>query len=118
MAKSLVKGEIVFDQPPQLPPAAVVRIALQDTSEADAPATVVAEQVLRGASREANEHGLVRFALPFESAGERRSLSLSAHVDLNGDGRLEKGDYINMQSYPVSAAQLDDIAIHVKQIER
>ena len=119
--KSQLEGEIVFDQPPQLPPGTVVRIALQDTSEADAPAKVVAELVLKGAAREANERGRVRFVLPFEPVDERASLTLSAHVDLNGGGRLQKGDYINMQSYPVSAVsgkrQRDELSVHVEQVK-
>ena len=27
---------------------------------------------------------------------------MTAHVDLDGDGEVERGDYVTMQSYPVT----------------
>ena len=118
MSESLVKGEIVFDEMPNLPPGTVIRVTLRDTSMADAAAEVVTEQILKGAAQAANERGRVSFALPVEAHDARATYTLSAHVDVSGDGLFHKGDYINMQSYPVTTAKLpDNISIKVKQIK-
>ena len=118
MAEAVVSGEIVFDEPPELPDDAVIRVTLRDTGLADAPSRVVAQQVLEGDAPEWNRRGRVRFAVPFEAPDERASYTLSVHVDTGHTGRFHKGDYINMQSYPVSAADPpDDMSVVVKRIK-
>ncbi|HVG07769.1 MAG TPA: hypothetical protein VNM67_08685 [Thermoanaerobaculia bacterium] len=74
---------------------------LQDTTYADAPARLLAEQFLDGVrhDRRASEE------LPFALEGpppppEARNTSVSAHVDVDGDGRISPGDLVSQQSYP------------------
>jgi hypothetical protein len=39
-------------------------------------------------------------------------------VDLDGDGKISKGDYISMQSYPVlTFGSPSEVTIEVKQVE-
>ena len=69
-------------------------------SLADAPSRVLAEQVLTGLSV-----GEARAGLPFRleaPAGDPGvAYALSVHADLDGDGAISHGDYINYESYPV-----------------
>ena len=117
--EAVVRGEIVFEDEPALPPGAVIKLTLRDTGLADAPSQVVAERVLEGAAREANERGRVRFELPVGAGDERGSYTLSVHVAPEaGADRFRKGDYINMQSYPVSAARPpQNLSVLVKRIK-
>lgn len=117
--EAVVRGEIVFEDKPALPPGAVIRLTLRDTGLADAPSQVVAERTLEGAAREANERGRVAFELPLGGPrDERGSYTLSVHVASEpGAERFRKGDYINMQSYPVSATRPpQDLSVLVKRI--
>ena len=118
MSEPLVSGEIIFAEPPDLPPETIIRITLRDTSAADALSGVVAEQVLKDIATEANRQGKVEFALPGEIKDARGSYTISVHVDLNGNGQFKKGDFINMQSYPVlTYGQPNRITVQVKRIK-
>lgn len=117
MAEAVVSGEIVFDEPPELPDGAVIKVTLRDAGLADAPSRVIAEQVLEGGAREWNRRGRADFAVPFEAPDRRAGYTLSVHVATAGTERFHKGDYINMQSYPVPAAEPpDDMTVVVKRI--
>jgi hypothetical protein len=72
-----VTGKILLDGWGGEPGPATVYVRLLDTSRIDAAARKVAEVVL------------------YDVQLDR------VHVDLDGDGRKSKGDYLNMQSYPV-----------------
>jgi uncharacterized lipoprotein YbaY len=82
-----------------LPPGSPLRVELRDTSFADAPAVVVKK---------------VETTVP--KTGRTTSVSVSmevttipdgstvwAHVDVDRDGRVSKGDLISVESYPVTA---------------
>jgi uncharacterized lipoprotein YbaY len=101
MGKSLINGEIVFVERPDLPPDATAYVRLLDTSAADAPSSKVAEQVLTDIAKKANRGEAIPFAINVEIENERASYTISVHVDLAGDGEISPGDFINMQSYPV-----------------
>jgi uncharacterized lipoprotein YbaY len=98
----VVTGEIRFE--PQAPPFrnATIRVRLEDVSRMDAPARVVAEQVIRGVSRSTPAAAPVPFAVHSARAlDSRATYNLRAHVDLNGNGEIEVGDFITMERFPV-----------------
>lgn len=101
MAKPLVTGEIRFTQPPRLPPNAKAYVRLLDTSMADAPARLVAQAVLEGIAGEANRGNSVPFAINGDLDNPHATYTVSVLVDVDGDGETSRGDFINMQSYPV-----------------
>ena len=114
MSKPLVKGEIKFAGKPTLPASAKVYVRLLNTSLADAPSAVVAEQVIDRPSN--NEK--IAFRLEPDSIDERDTYTVSVLVDLDGDGKISKGDYISMQSYPVlTFGSPSEVTIEVKQVE-
>lgn len=107
--------------PERVPPeAAAVTVRVEDVSRADAPSVTVGEQTL--------EHvPLIGGALPFEVVVpvgriERRArYVVSVHVDVTGSGRVEPGDLITTQAYPVltqAADELDadEVDVEVRQV--
>jgi uncharacterized lipoprotein YbaY len=99
--KPLVSGEILLGSDVRSFSGATVYVRLEDVSHADAAATLVAEQVLRGVSHRARRAERLAFQLPGKSPGGQASYSLRVHVDVDGDGQISPGDYITMESYPV-----------------
>lgn len=78
-------------------PGSPVRVQVRDTGLADAPAVVVAEAA--GVVQEGQGDCLETINV---SVGDLpRHATVWAHVDVDRDGRVSKGDYITMMSYPV-----------------
>jgi len=96
-----VDGELVF--PPGTPHlvGVIVHILLEDVSYSDAPANVLAEQEIPTLTHRPGTDPPVRFHLTVPAPDPRASYAVRAHVDVDGDGRVSRGDYLSMQSYPV-----------------
>jgi uncharacterized lipoprotein YbaY len=90
-----VSGVVTYLQRIALPPDAVVRVQLQDTSRADAPAVVLGEQVIETMGRQVP----IPFSIPYDPAQINPSgrYTLRARIE-SADGQLM---WINMQAYPV-----------------
>ena len=105
MAVDEVCGTIVFESKPTGDFSnAVIYVRLEDTSVADAPSETVAETELKQLSTELIENGEIPFTLKVQQKLEpRKRYTVSVHVDILGRGhdRINRGDYINTQSYPV-----------------
>jgi hypothetical protein len=77
-----------------------VHVHVEETGRADAPATLLAERVLRGVD-------VVPGAapLPFTVEGvdvpPRGRCTLRVHVDVDGDGEIGRGDWISWEACPV-----------------
>jgi len=90
-----ITGSVTYRERVALPPSAVVKVRLVDVSRADAPATVIGEQVIKAAGRQ------VPFA--FEIAydpkriEERFTYAVQARIE-DEDGRLR---FISDRHYPV-----------------
>ena len=82
---------------------ATVHVRVQDTSRSDAPASTVAEEVLRGVSIVPGAQ-----AIPFTVRGIPQNAnarySVRVHVDVDGSGAVTRGDYVSTQSHPVPAS--------------
>jgi uncharacterized lipoprotein YbaY len=101
VGSSLVSGEIQFATRPQLPVGAKAHVRLLDTTMSDAPALLIAELVLPGISEKANAGSNIPFELAARSIDERRNYSIAVLVDLDGDEKTSRGDFVTTQSYPV-----------------
>ncbi len=97
----LVEGEIKFEE--EAPPfsGATMYVRLEDVSVADAPARVVAEDTRRDVSFESRAGESLKFAIEGAAPDPKGSYAVRAHIDLDGDGQVSRGDFISMQSYPV-----------------
>jgi uncharacterized lipoprotein YbaY len=117
VSKSVVKGEIKFAGKPALPASAKMYVRLLNTSLADAPSAAVAEQVIDNIASSLSKNEKVVFRLEPDSIDERDTYIVSVLVDVDGDGKISKGDYISMQSYPVlTFGSPSEVTIEVKQV--
>lgn len=113
----IVKGEI--ELPPDvtsLKPAHLL-VELEDISRADAPSQVIARQQLGAGALGGRD--LVPFALevPAGVLNERNLYSVRVHVDMSGSGKVEPGDYITMQTYPVlTRGHGDNVRVAVRRV--
>jgi putative lipoprotein len=98
-------------------PARIV-IELEDISRADAPSQVVARQQFVPDVLPSGE--LIPFTLevPAGALDPRHIYSVRVHVDVNGSGTLDFGDYITMQSYPVlTRGYGDEVRVVARQVQ-
>jgi uncharacterized lipoprotein YbaY len=117
MSKPLVSGEIQFEQPQHLPSDAKAYVQLLDVSAADASSRTIAEQVLTDISQKASSGQSIPFVLYGTIPDERGSYVISAHVDVDGDGKISSGDFITMQSYPVlTFGYPNRVSVQVKKV--
>jgi hypothetical protein len=96
-----VTGKILLDGWGGEPGPATVYVRLLDTSRIDAAARKVAEVVLYDVQLDRVQDDGIEFCLMVGDLDPRAQYEIGVLVDLDGDGRKSKGDYLNMQSYPV-----------------
>ena len=97
-----MSGEIVFGLPvPEDLSKAVAYVRLEDTSLADAPSRVVSGQRLMRLPERLTTAGITPFNLHARRPDPKSTYSVSVHVDVDRDGKVSMGDYINTESYPV-----------------
>ena len=103
--------EVAVEGSERPPEGSPLIVRLLDTTYADAPATVVAEAQ---SHVEAGEGELVcSVELPAVAEGTA-GYTVSAHVDVDGDGAVSSGDYVSTASYPVLGDE--PVRIAVKRI--
>ncbi|MEP7291522.1 MAG: YbaY family lipoprotein [Chloroflexota bacterium] len=101
MSNLLVTGAILIPEKELLPGNAVAYVHLLDTSLADAPATIVSSQVIENLARVMDKERKIKFALSGQIEDFKANYSVSVHIDVDNDGQISLGDYVNVQSYPV-----------------
>jgi uncharacterized lipoprotein YbaY len=97
----LVSGEIILGEEVQSFSSATIYVRLEDVSRVDALSKTVAEQVLHNVSHQAGHQSQLAINLRGTTPDERASYAVYVHVDVDGDGKVSRGDYISMESYPV-----------------
>jgi len=98
-----IAGTITVEEPTSAPETAVVLIRLLDASLADASSITISEQQITNADLSAGELAF-RLEVPDDLEASAR-YTVSVHADVDGSGDISVGDYITMESYPVT---LDD----------
>ena len=103
MAAGVITGRIVLKGwTGELGPAKVT-VRLLDTSRIDAPARTIAERVLPEVRLDRAAQRGIPFRLDVPALGRGVRREVGVHVDLAGDGLVRRGDYVNMQAFPVPA---------------
>jgi uncharacterized lipoprotein YbaY len=111
-----IVGTIQFKDVRQPAQDVTVYVRVEEASRLDAPASRIAEVVLRGV------HvfpGLppIPFTIPDVLSVPSGRYLVRVHADVDGDGRVTRGDYISVQSYPVpTSADSDNVAIVVHEV--
>src|SRR5689334_9359633 len=107
-AQHSISGTLEFNDVRQPAGNVTVHVRVEEASRADAPAAVVAQLVLRGVEVAAAAPPL-QFELHDIPTVPSGRYVLRAHADVDGDGRITRGDYISTQSYPVLAGAVADV---------
>jgi len=100
-AQPLVKGEILFSKELGSFSGATVNVYLEDVSLLDAPAKIVAKQVMADLHHSMGTENRGTFALQGEIADIRARYAIRVHVSLHGGEQIHRGDSISTESYPV-----------------
>ena len=105
-----LKIVIVADTP--LPPGSSVKVEIRDTSLADAPAIT-----LHRIAVDVPKTGrTTTVTVPIELTEVPDGTTAWAHVDADRDGRVSKGDYVSVESYPVRLGSVQNLTIRVKKV--
>lgn len=117
-APTLVKGEIFFSKELGSFSGATVNVYLENVIFLDAPAKIVAKQVIPEIDHEMGTENSVEFAFKGEIADISARYSLRVHVALQGNKQIHRGDYITMESYPVlTFGYPNQVLVRVKQVK-
>jgi uncharacterized lipoprotein YbaY len=113
-----IEGEILIEDTNTIDKATTY-VRIEDTSRANAPSKIVSENILRNVKFLSNlDQYVVPFNISVPIVDENKMYTLSVHVDVNGNGKLDKGDYINMESYPVPLKRFKEkVMVKVKKIK-
>ncbi|MBW3572919.1 MAG: YbaY family lipoprotein [Gemmatimonadetes bacterium] len=112
-AGTRVAGQVRL-APGPCPRAAAAWVRVEDVGRVDAASVPVAEQRVEVPAGAAS----FRFDLRVEHHEARGAYALSVHVDVDGDGQVGVGDFINVQRYPVlTGADGDAAAVEARRIE-
>ena len=99
--KPLVESNLIFPQSTRIFSKAVAYVRLEEVSRADAPSNIVAEQVIRKISNKIADKNRLEVNLYGPNINRRLDYAVNVHIDSDGNGKINRGDYINTESYPV-----------------
>lgn len=114
----LVTGEIFFSQELSSFSRATLYIYLEDVSYLDAPAKIIAKQVIPDISHHMGNEDRVEFDLKSETLNKQASYSIRVHVSIHRDEQILCGDYITMESYPVlTLGYPNQVTLFVREVK-
>lgn len=105
---SVIKGWVLLPVGTTGLRAAVLVVTLEDVTQADAAAIIVARYVGPPLATPDVGSAALHFELTFEWPGPAVRYVVRALLDVDGDGRASRGDYVSTQSYPVDETVLQD----------
>lgn len=112
-----VTGKIFLKDDPAVIQEGHVYVQLLDTSRADAASVKVTETVYPQVKLQDLFSNGLQFQLQIDEIDPRRRYEINVLVDLDGDGKMGKGDYISMQAYPVLTKGYPDyVEVEVSKI--
>lgn len=94
---------VAFPDGPRPPVGAVVRFRIEDATLLDTPAIVIATASLPVERDDLDE---LPFTVHVEAAPDPELHSVRVHVDRNGSGRIEEGDWVSVQRHHVGYGPL------------
>ena len=101
-SETSISGTIDFQGVDKPVSDATVYVRAQDISRADARATTVVEQVINHVNI-VPQGPPITFTLRI-SPSESGHYVVRVHADVDGDGKVSRGDYVSTQSYPVDVS--------------
>jgi uncharacterized lipoprotein YbaY len=115
--ETLIKGEVKFEDHAVSFSNATMHVYLENVSAADASSEVVGYYERKNVSYPDNKSKTLSFEITGKELNERESYTIRVHIDIKSSGRVSKGDFISMQSYPVATfGHPRLISVLVKQV--
>lgn len=115
---ALVSGEVVFREGARSFTGATVYVRLEDVSRMDAPSRLVVQEVMPGVSYVAGSHTTLPFELHGRISDDSASYIVRAHVDVDQDGRVSRGDYVSVENYPVlTSGHGHQVSVQVREVK-
>ena len=108
----LIEVNIVSFSGEVFPPRSPVEVELRDTSMQDVAAVVVKQ--VHASVPKADRTTAVPVTL--EVATVPDGTTLWAHIDADRDGRVSKGDFVTVESYPITLAPTQSLTVRVKKV--
>ena len=108
----LIEVNIIGFSGEAFPPGSPLKVEIRDTSLQDVAATVL-KQVRANVPR-ADRVTAVPVRLQVDRVPD--AATLWAHIDVDGDGRVSKGDFVTVQSYPITFAPTQSLTVRVKRV--
>ena len=119
MPSAAVEGKITFEENAVAFSGAMMHIHLEKVTYTDAASEIIASYSRQEVSHnpQNRDSDVLRFKLEVSDLNPQDDYSIRAHIDLDRDGRISRGDYINMQSYPVlTRGHPSEVSILVRQV--
>ena len=114
----LVKGKITFEEAAASFTGATMYVRLEKITAADIASEAVADYVEKNVAFDPKTSTDLSFAIAGNPPDPRASYAVRAHIDIDGDGAVSKGDFISMQSYPViTFGHPREVSILVRQVQ-
>src|SRR5688572_13174057 len=108
----LIEVNIISFSGEAFPPGSPLKLEVRDTSTQDV-AAIVLKQVQASVPK-ADRTTAVTVTL--EVATVPDGTTVWAHIDVDRDGRVSKGDFVTVESYPVSPAPTQSLSVRVKKV--
>jgi hypothetical protein len=113
----LLTIQVVFDESAPSFHAAKLYASVEDVSRADTASVSLGSLVMGDISHTAGETHGPELTLPVSVPDPGAYLAVRVHIDLDGDGRYSRGDFISMESYPVlTRGHPSRVTVRVRQI--
>jgi hypothetical protein len=114
----LIRGEILLDRSARPFSDAKAFIRLTDVGYADAQAKLILQQTIDHVNYGKQSNTSVKFNLYGIPPKKQSRYAINIHVDIDRDGKVSKGDQINMQHYPISEFGLPNLLrINVTEVK-
>ena len=114
----LVKGKIIFEDTAPSFTGATMYVRLERITAADIASETVADHVEGDVAFDPRTSSDLSFAIAGNLPDPRASYAVRVHIDIDGNGVVSKGDFINMQSYPViTFGYSKEVSIVVRQVK-
>ena len=111
-----ISGTIQFEDVRRPATDVTVYVRVEETSRLDAPASRIAEVVLRGVHLFPGSPP-IPFTVHDVFFDPSEHYVVQVHADVDGDGQVTRGDYVSVQSYPVlTSAHAGGVAIAVREV--
>lgn len=114
----LVSIEILLGEKVRSFAGATAYVRLEDVSYADAPASLIAEDVIQNVSYTAGDDTKLQSSLYGQIPNQQAYYSVRVHLDLNDDHQISRGDYISMENHPVlTHGYPNKISVRVREVK-